>query len=172
MIVQLHQISESKSQFEFTLTGKNLTKLEERFSFKLINCKAILKESADHVYLQGQFSTNLETPCDFCLAPAELNLDKEFEIKLVADQKLTSEPTGDLKIPLHGMDTESFDGHEINLATIFEDQLLLELPLSIKCKESCKGVCSSCGMNLNQGSCSCKTDNKDNPFAVLSQLKL
>ncbi len=172
MIVQLHQITDSISTFDFILSEKDLTKFEERFSFNPIECHAELKQNREYVNLRGQFKVVLKTPCDFCLSSAELKLEKEFEIKLIADQSMDSEPVGDLEIPLHGIDTESFNGHEINLATIYEDQVLLELPLSIKCKKDCNGVCSSCGVNLNQESCKCEIDIKDNPFAILGQLKI
>ncbi|MCP4294943.1 MAG: DUF177 domain-containing protein [Proteobacteria bacterium] len=172
MIVQLHQITDSSSTFNFILSEKDSSKFEERFSFNQIECHADLKQNREHINLRGQFKVDIKTPCDFCLSPAELKLDKEFEIELIADQSMNSEPVGDLEIPLHGIDTESFNGHEINLAAIYEDQVLLELPLSIKCKKDCKGVCSSCGVNLNQDSCKCEIDIKDNPFAILGQLEL
>ncbi|PCI27107.1 MAG: hypothetical protein COB67_09315 [SAR324 cluster bacterium] len=171
MIVQLHQIGKEKSQFEFTLGVEQFTKLEKHFASSDMKCDAQFQHNMEDILLRGHFQVTLETTCDFCLAPATLAMNEEFELKLITEQAL-SEPQGDLEIPLHGMDTENFDGQEIDLGKIFEDQLILELPLSIKCKDNCKGLCAACGVNLNLDECKCKSDPKDHPFAVLGQLKL
>lgn len=35
------------------------------------------------------------------------------------------------------------------------ENILLNLPLKVLCKEDCKGVCPLCGVNLNSQKCSC-----------------
>ena len=52
--------------------------------------------------------------------------------------------------------------------------LLLEFPLVPLCDEECKGLCPTCGANLNEGPCGCAPAEGDggddvppNPFAVL-----
>ena len=172
MIVQLHQVSGVGNLFKFTLIRKSLTRIEKRFTFESIDCRATLKRSAEEVSLRGGFRVLLKVACDFCLVPTTLSLDRKFKLKLIVDQSFVSKPAGDFEVPLHGVDTESFNGREIDLATIFEDQLLLELPFSFRCKEGCKGICSSCGADLNQRGCECGTDKMENPFAILRQLKV
>ena len=44
------------------------------------------------------------------------------------------------------------DGY-IDLADIFRDYLLLEIPINYLCKPDCKGVCVECGQNLNVADC-------------------
>ena len=52
--------------------------------------------------------------------------------------------------------------------------LLLEIPLIPLCDDDCKGLCSTCGANLNEGPCGCAPgDDADfemakNPFAALA----
>lgn len=36
------------------------------------------------------------------------------------------------------------------------EDVLLTLPAKILCNDECKGICSSCGKNLNNGPCECK----------------
>lgn len=36
------------------------------------------------------------------------------------------------------------------------EDVLLTLPAKVLCDEECKGICSSCGKNLNDGPCDCK----------------
>ena len=53
------------------------------------------------------------------------------------------------------------------------EPLLLEFPLVPLCDEECKGLCPTCGANLNDGPCGCAPaedagdDAPPNPFAVL-----
>ena len=47
-------------------------------------------------------------------------------------------------------------------------------PFVILCKEDCKGLCPTCGADLNEGPCACDSSDDidpDNPFAVLKNLK-
>jgi uncharacterized protein len=42
------------------------------------------------------------------------------------------------------------------------------------CEEDCKGLCPTCGADLNEGPCACDSSDDidpDNPFAVLRNLK-
>ena len=36
-----------------------------------------------------------------------------------------------------------------------EEDIFLDLPAKFLCKEDCKGICFTCGKNLNEGQCSC-----------------
>ena len=55
----------------------------------------------------------------------------------------------------------------IDVFEILARQLFLMVPEKNLCSESCKGLCYSCGINLNQETCGCKKKLKSLPFAVL-----
>jgi len=48
------------------------------------------------------------------------------------------------------------NGYSIDLDDNIKDILMLDYPIKILCKEDCKGLCSSCGKNLNEATCDCK----------------
>ncbi len=52
----------------------------------------------------------------------------------------------------------------LEIDSVVRSDVLLSLPTKHLCTPECKGLCSSCGMNLNRGSCSCDTGGY-NPFA-------
>jgi hypothetical protein len=89
MIVQLHQVSDIGNLFKFNLIRKSLTRVEKRFTFESIDCRATLKRSAEEVNLRGGFQVLLKVACDFCLVPTTLSLDREFKLKLIVDQVLS-----------------------------------------------------------------------------------
>jgi uncharacterized protein len=38
------------------------------------------------------------------------------------------------------------------------EEILLNFPMRVLCKDNCKGLCSGCGANLNTEQCSCQTE--------------
>ena len=58
----------------------------------------------------------------------------------------------------------------IDLGSVFGDELLLELPTKLLCREDCKGLCPKCGKDLNKGSCNCPTKEIDPRLEVLKAL--
>jgi uncharacterized protein len=54
---------------------------------------------------------------------------------------------------LDEIDAEPFDGKTIDLDPIVREQVLLALPVSVLCREECKGLCTVCGTDLNVKDC-------------------
>lgn len=44
----------------------------------------------------------------------------------------------------------------IELNDDIRQEIIIDYPLKPLCKSDCKGLCSKCGKNLNQGACGCK----------------
>jgi uncharacterized protein len=47
---------------------------------------------------------------------------------------------------------------EIDLTDDIREEIILEYPMIPLCSEGCKGLCISCGGDLNQGPCSCHNE--------------
>ena len=50
------------------------------------------------------------------------------------------------------------------------EAVLLELPIRVLCREDCKGLCSACGANLNEGACDCPKEEPDPRWRDLRKL--
>ncbi len=50
------------------------------------------------------------------------------------------------------------------------EALILELPIKVLCREDCKGICRSCGANLNDGECGCPREGADPRWSALRKL--
>ena len=66
---------------------------------------------------------------------------------------------------------------EINETTVFVDlteevreAIILALPGYPVCREACKGLCMTCGANLNKTTCRCHENGKDDRWAALGDL--
>lgn len=66
------------------------------------------------------------------------------------------------------------ESHDIDIAPLIVQGLMLDAPVLPLCREDCAGLCPSCGANLNEGPCDCvSTDEVSplNPFAVLKDMR-
>ena len=44
----------------------------------------------------------------------------------------------------------------VDIDSDVRDEIVLEHPIRILCRKDCRGLCPTCGSNLNEGSCDCK----------------
>ena len=60
----------------------------------------------------------------------------------------------------------------VDLTPQIREDILLELPQRALCRPDCKGLCSVCGKDLNEGACGCKVVREQLQWHALDQLKL
>jgi uncharacterized protein len=70
-------------------------------------------------------------------------------------------------------DGETFPLHHehVDLEPLARETLLLELPLAPLCREECRGLCPTCGTDLNQGACRCAPAGRDPRWEALDELR-
>lgn len=128
------------------------------FPFKLpVSVKWVLSNKADTLHLHADISYTVSTFCDRCFEAVEQKLSFEKEVILVREK------SGDDNDEIIEVADERFDLYSFVL-----ENIILDMPAKFLCSEECKGLCSSCGINLNHGTCNCSNDIS--PFAVLKGL--
>jgi len=55
---------------------------------------------------------------------------------------------------------------------LIREQVLLALPTRPLCDEDCRGLCPSCGADLNEGDCRCATSHSDPRMAIFRDMKV
>jgi uncharacterized protein len=68
-------------------------------------------------------------------------------------------------------DTYRIVDDAIDLRSILVDAVALGLPLRPLCRPDCKGLCDTCGRNLNDGPCHCERASVDPRWAPLEALR-
>jgi uncharacterized protein len=141
-----------------------------------------LQKTGSGVLLRGSTEVALQSPCRRCLADVHLQIPVSFTLNLVSAAALSrgedDDGADDVEqeragsFDLDRADEELFDGKTIDLDPLVREQVLLALPMHAVCREDCKGLCGSCGQNLNEGECRCAVDRVDPRFAQLKDLKL
>lgn len=59
----------------------------------------------------------------------------------------------------------------LDLTDEIREAIILALPSYPVCRETCRGLCLTCGANLNKGACSCGGADGDRRWAALKALK-
>lgn len=127
-----------------------------------------LSVSENNLILQIHAATVADHECSRCL--------KAIKVPLAGDIAVLYEKT-DRAIPESEKLTEAddvevleYETKSIDLSHRIEEMIKLNMPLKPLCTESCKGLCSQCGINLNEATCSCTKDEVDPRWHVLRTL--
>lgn len=143
---------------------------------------AVLRKVSGGVLLKGSFRVDVESPCKRCLAEVKLNLPVSFTLNLVPESLARGEGFEDDEdedggeapgtFDLEDSNSETFDGKTIELDPILREQVLLALPMNVLCRETCKGLCTVCGEDLNVKNCGHEQKVLDPRLAALKDIKL
>ena len=53
---------------------------------------------------------------------------------------------------------------------LVRNELIVQWPIRVLCKDDCKGICSRCGANLNIQTCDCDTTGLDPRMAAIKDI--
>lgn len=113
--------------------------------------------------LVGTGGITVSIPCDRCLEAVSVEIPISFKRKL--DMKLTEEER------VNDLDENAYlTGMDLDVDQLVYLEVLMSWPLKVLCKEDCKGICSRCGKNLNDGPCGCAEEPKDPRMAAISDI--
>ncbi|MEG1633019.1 MAG: DUF177 domain-containing protein [Oscillospiraceae bacterium] len=116
-----------------------------------------VRNSAGALSVSAEITATMLCICDRCGAefPSVKELSVEVPISVEAEPE--------------NPEAFSLEGNFLDIDELLETALILDMETKFLCSEDCKGICSECGKNLNEGPCSCgkKTDPR---LAVLEQL--
>ncbi len=175
MKIPLKEINSGGIEVDFKLSPEILNAsqvpedLSPSFSFESEAQVALnLSREGSTVYVEGVANSSFVSSCSRCVEPSETKLRTPIKIqfKPKSERAAVGEQDEDLEISY-------YLGKEVELASVVVDFIKLDIPFSVLCAESCKGLCAKCGENLNNENCDCSIEKTgDSPFAVLQGLKL
>ena len=114
--------------------------------------------------VEGSCKLSFAAVCDRCLAEVPVTLELSFDRTVVSPEAVTEDEDTDA-------DAQSFmEGYQLNVETFVYDEIIVNWPVKILCKEDCKGVCPVCGQNLNERECGCDTFVPDPRMAAIKDI--
>lgn len=141
------------------------------------------------ILVRGKFSVPLVGACRRCVRPVPSTELTELVRTYVPRDDRSLEPRGKrakreqaradkdeegtaASFDPETVDEEVYDGKEIDLGEAIREQILLALPPAPVCREDCKGLCATCGKDLNEGECGCSRAVHDPRWDALKALQL
>jgi uncharacterized protein len=111
----------------------------------------------------GTVDIDMATECARCLAPFTLHVTGEVEGFYVDPGHADGLPEDQEWAPIVG--------DEIDLLPALDSAVRIELPLAPLHAEDCAGICPTCGLDRNTGTCTCDSDAATpGPFDALRSL--
>ncbi len=113
------------------------------------------------ILVKGLLETEVEAECTRCLErfwlPLQLEIDESLSLP---GAEITAEKP--VRLAENGW---------ADIAPLIRENILLNLPINPLCSPDCKGLCPTCGGNLNRGECTCEAAPPVDPrWEVLGKL--
>lgn len=144
--------------FDQTVELGRLEYIGTVFDFKApVRVSGRVRSIGDTLEISGAITGRYVSACDNCGKAVEGGLD------IVIDETINSE-AGDL-------DPECFvlSGVTLDISGLINSLVWENLPMRTLCREDCKGLCSICGQDLNEGVCNCDHTVYDPRLAILRE---
>ena len=136
-----------------------------------LNCQ----RCGQDVDIRGKLQYSIHVDCDRCLKP--LCVQAELDINL----HLTPLYENDRQYRKHGHEEEElitedegfnyYEGDRFELDGIIAELVVINQTMKNICSQDCKGLCQSCGQNLNEGTCNCEQEKTNSRWDALKNFK-
>lgn len=171
MIIDLFTLGNAPSVFEFSLAPEEIDLESDEIKLKnAVDVKGTITKHIAQADVEGTISAEAEIECTRCLQPIEQKMEFQFEAAFVTPENYTQAKEAELGA--EDLDVSLIEGNEIDLKELVREQILLNLPEQVFCREDCKGLCEKCGANRNLIDCKCIEKEVDPRWAALNKLKI
>lgn len=120
--------------------------------------------------VQGNARFTLVLACDRCLRDVDYTFDLSFDSVVVSPDYAGGDMVSGDSTEYEEDSPALMEGYHLNVDELVRDELLLNWPMKILCREDCKGICKVCGRNLNEGDCGCDDFVPDPRMAAIKDL--
>src|SRR4051794_19400285 len=121
------------------------------------------REVGDGGLLRGSPRTAVRHACRRCLAPGEHGVDEHVDLVFAAPMEDEGADDGEVYPLPPRADT-------LDLTDAVREQVVLAAPEFALCREECRGLCPTCGTDLNQGACDCVPEAAPTPWDALKNV--
>ncbi len=176
MKIRVNQIPEGGETFTLTVKVKtanryfSLLKSSDFQALTDVKGNVNVWEQDGMIIVEGNLRVDLRLTCSRCLSHFRYPITQHF--RSVYSPFYETCEQEDLELKPYDMDVSIYNGEELDLDNVLYEQVFLGIPAQALCSPECKGLCSVCGANLNNGPCHCEIPASYSPFAALKKLKL
>ncbi|MDO5540040.1 MAG: DUF177 domain-containing protein [Eubacteriales bacterium] len=168
MLVDLNEVLKNDGkvlQMNAVLDMKSYTSVQGEFPIirKEPVSLHIQNKGNRELFITGMTELVFLVPCDRCLEDVEVPLKLQFERE--ADLKQSE--------GVQKQESEEqyyIDGYNLDVDKLVCSEILVSWPSKVLCAEDCKGICPTCGTNLNLGTCDCEPTDLDPRMAKIQEI--
>lgn len=106
------------------------------WDFSPVNVKGVAREAGGRVRVILNIGTGIRLACGRCIT----RVDRPLALRLELDEPLPEK--------------------ELDLIPAIREEVILAVPLYPLCREDCRGLCVTCGADLNSGPCACPEETR------------
>lgn len=135
----------------------------------------------ENVFARGHLNGWVEVACSRCIGEMRYEFDEPLQVTFMPAARMPDAeaaegaPEADddapADEPVDDIDLFPYTGEEVDLAPLLREQIILAVPFAPLCSESCLGLCPTCGIDRNTGSCTCDPAPMDPRWSALKNLK-
>jgi uncharacterized protein len=140
---QLYEITGEKSEFSAEISAERVEEIHGYRFIGPVTLKGMIHNRAGIVTLNYTADLTINAECDRCLGTFERAYSYSFEHILV---RSLNGDNDDYVVTADDM---------LDMDEIAVTDVLLQMPTKLLCKDDCKGLCYTCGADLNVSDCSC-----------------
>lgn len=157
MRLKISEIPEDGLDTEFTLKLKEVEgDARARLTINL---------AGPDLYITGQVEAGMELNCGRCLKEYRGSFSIPVEITCLGEVSGEEDEEHE-----EGFNCDEIKDGVLDLDSIVDEQVTLNAPMRPLCSDGCKGLCSTCGADLNEGDCGCDNSKVDPRMKVLEKL--
>lgn len=146
MVIDVKKLKRSGKEscsfhFDYEADDSAITLPDAEYS-RPVSVNGTLTLGGNEVWAEGEIEYFVSTKCSRCLDDVIFHNIVEFDETFSEDNNADG--------------AYLYSRGLVDLTEMVNEKLLLSFPVSVLCKEDCKGICSGCGVNLNHEDCKCK----------------
>ena len=133
-----------------------------------IKARLKIMKIGSEIIVKGEVAADIKLQCSRCVS----DFNSVFSVPVDVVYHPLDELKGEERheIPSGELNMDFYSGDEMDITTLMKEQILLNIPMKPLCKDSCRGICRTCGKNLNEGDCSCPPTETDSRFDILKKI--
>lgn len=122
-----------------------------------VRIEGTVRPAGDRYLVAGSLEAVGTLSCGRCLEPVDWTTKSSFDFQGALADTAPLDP--EIALDDGDLDVVYFDSPELDLKGLAVEQIELELPIRIVCREDCAGLCPGCGANRNiKDSCRCEPE--------------
>ncbi|MDR0879909.1 MAG: YceD family protein [Clostridioides sp.] len=154
-VEELIRLKKDKIELDFSENIESIVYNDDVYKLASpLSITGTISTTKQGIYIDSNVDYTIVAPCSRCLKDVEVPLNYDVQGFLVEEEDFREDEFEDL-------DAFFYNGSDIELVELISQTLDFNLPTKVLCNESCKGLCYTCGADLNINECSCNKDTND-----------